>query len=118
MNQLNRRKYNRQKALNLLDYEILDSKGHTLDHGMGRTRNVSVKGLLLETHIPVEEGYTVLVTIGLEEEVVEIKGKIVYVKHSKSNRYRAGLEFLEMDRKGSRVLKKYLQTFEADQAAA
>jgi len=118
MNQPNRRKHDRQKSLNLLDYEIIDAKGRTLDHGMGRTRNVSVKGLLLETHIPVEEGHTVLVTIGLEEEVVEIKGKIVYMSHSKSNRYRVGLEFLEMDRKGSRILKKYLQMFEGNQAAA
>ncbi len=94
-----KRKCNRIQSKNLLSFEIIGSRGNTIDRSMGCTRNVSESGLLLETHLPVRQGRTVLVTIGFEEEIMELKGKIVYVRPRSGKRYYTGLEFIEVDRK-------------------
>jgi hypothetical protein len=115
MNQVNRRKYDRQESLNLLNFEVLDSKGKTLGRGMGRTLNVSEKGISLEVYIPMQQGDTVLVTLGLEEDMVEIKGKVIYVNPGDDHCYVAGLKFVKIDKQGAKVLKKYLKAFKESQ---
>ena len=110
-----KRKCNRIQSKNLLSFEIIGSRGNTIDRSMGCTRNVSESGLLLETHLPVRQGRTVLVTIGFEEEIMELKGKIVYVRPRSGKRYYTGLEFIEVDRKDKKKLKRYLEFFEPDQ---
>ncbi|RPI78592.1 MAG: PilZ domain-containing protein [Desulfobacteraceae bacterium] len=109
-----KRKYDRIQWKNLLSFEIIGSSGNTIDRSMGCTRNVSESGLLLETHLPVSQGRTVLVSIGFEEEIMELKGKIVYVRPRSGKRYYAGLEFFGIDRKDRRKLKRCLEFFEPD----
>lgn len=111
-----KRKYNRIQSKNLLSFEIIGSSGNTIDRSIGCTRNVSESGLLLETHLPVRQGRTVLVSIGFEEEIMELKGKIVYVRPRSGKRYYAGLEFFAIDRKDQKKLKRCLELFEPDPA--
>ena len=73
------RRYVRMESLNLLDYVLVDEKGEILARAMGRTLNISEKGILLETHIKFEPGQLLLITIGLEEDLVDFKG---LVKHA------------------------------------
>jgi c-di-GMP-binding flagellar brake protein YcgR len=107
-----RRKYDRIQSQNLLCFDVIGSRGNIIDRSMGCARNVSESGLLLETHLPIRQGRIVLVAIGFEEELMELKGKIVYVRPRSGKRYYAGLEFIEIDRKGKRKLKRCLAFFE------
>jgi hypothetical protein len=107
------RRYVRKESLNLLDYVLVDEKGEIVTRAMGRTLNISAKGILLETHIQFEPGQVLLITVGLEEDLVDIKGLVKHAEMRDDNTFSAGIEFLEFDGEGSRVLHNYLDAFEA-----
>lgn len=68
----NGRKFERYDSLNLLSYECLDSENKTFKQGMGRTLNISEGGVLLETHEPLGIGDTLLISIGIKDEVIDV----------------------------------------------
>ena len=109
------RKSERVDSLNLLDYVLLDEKGDPINRGMARTLNVSEVGLLLETHISLKMGQWVVITIELEEELVELKGKVVHEGPCDDDKYCSGIEFVEITKQGKKVLAWYLKAFKACQ---
>ena len=113
MENQDRRESERKDSLNFLDYVVLDQNGQVVDQGMGRTRNVCEKGLMLQTHVPLEDYHTVLLTLGLEDEVVELKGSVVHEEFCPDEGICSGIEFTEIDERGRRILQKYLRAFKA-----
>jgi len=105
-----RRMYNRKDTLNLVDYLIQGEGDIPIARGMGRTRNVSEGGLLLETHRPLGVGQMVLITISLKEDIVELQGRVLYLlPPSAEKRYCAGIQLFEMDERAKSVLKRYIE---------
>ena len=111
-----RRNYERKDSLNLIDYVVLGEKGEPVTRRMGRTLNVSEGGILLETHISLKEGRRVELTIALEEDMVELKGYVRHVKPSLEKGYCSGIQFIEMDEEGKRVLMKYVEALKTAKA--
>lgn len=110
-----KRKHSRIDSLNLLNYFFSDESGDGSTQGMGRTLNVSESGILLETHTPINIDDIISLTIGLEEDMVEIKGRVVYTKENDKKMYEAGIEFFDVDDKAKETLKKYITAFHARQ---
>ncbi|MBC8394647.1 MAG: PilZ domain-containing protein [Deltaproteobacteria bacterium] len=110
-----KRKHYRVDSLNLLSYTCLDEEGNFVKHGMGRTLNVSESGLLLETHIELEPQHAILLTIGLEEDLVEIRAQVMHSKMGPEGKVESGIHFFEMDEPAKVVLTKYIKAFEAQQ---
>jgi len=108
-----KRQSRRFDSMNLLHYKLLTAKDGQLGNGMARTLNVSEGGLLLETNTPFEAGQNVAVTIGLEEEAVDVVGKVRHCEASGDGLYSTGLQFEDLDATGSRVLATYLALFKA-----
>ena len=106
-----RRHHPRISALNLISYSCIDSTESVLAQGMGRTLNVSEGGILLETHVAIDPKYTIELAIGLEDELVNIKGSIVYSAPGKNEKYEAGIEFFDTDDATIEILKKYIKIF-------
>jgi Tfp pilus assembly protein PilZ len=104
-----RRKWDRKDTLNLVEYVILGEEGVFLSRGMGRTRNVSKGGLLLETHRPLKEGEEVLITLGLKEDMVRLRGRVVH-QAPPTDQYRhcAGVKFTQMNKEDRELLKKHI----------
>ncbi len=109
MDNLERRRSERKDSLNLLDNIVLGDTGETVAHEMGRTVNISESGLLLETHIPFKLEQVLIITVALDENLVEIKGRVKYVEPC-GEMFRAGIEYLEIDDNGREVLKRYLDS--------
>jgi hypothetical protein len=109
-----KRKHARISSLNL-SYVCLDENEQIVKQGMGRTLNVSESGILLETHFPVDTEHIVMLTIGLEEEIIELRGDPVHSKKNDRNRYEVGIEFQESDPAVQKTLKKFIQAFEGKQ---
>ncbi len=107
MSENERRESGRKDSLNLLDNIVLGEKGEPVARGMGRTLNISEKGLLFETHIPFDPEQMLSVTIALEENLVEIRGRVRHVEPC-GDMFRSGIEFVGMDDEGQGILKKYL----------
>lgn len=105
------RKHERVDSLNLLSYFCVDDNREVINQGMGRTLNVSEGGILLETHVPLESQYTVYLSIGFQEEVTDVEGKIVYSKEGDNDRWQSGIEFVTPDENTKRIIKKYIDAF-------
>jgi len=105
-----RRRYIRPEALNLLDYLVVDQQGRQGEYSMGRTLNVSEGGILMETHIPLPVGQQVMITIGLEDELVDVMGRIVYATFD-AGRHQNGIEFFHVADNDKKVLDRYVKAF-------
>ena len=105
-----KRKFIRIDSLNL-SYVLVDGKDDEEKQTIGRTLNVSEAGIRLETHVPVELNSTLTLTLGLEEDLVDIKGKVVYSAETEGGWYQLGVEFIEKDDKAGQILKKFIEAF-------
>jgi hypothetical protein len=107
MNSEDKRKHERIRSLNL-SYICLDEEKNIVKQGMGRTLNLSESGLLLETHFPIESRHIVLMTISLEEDLLDISGKPIHIRLNEDGKYEIGIEFFELDQETNLILKKFI----------
>ena len=108
----NERRYHpRISALNLISYNCIDETEQIVAQGMGRTLNISEGGILLETHIPIDPQNAIALAIGLEDELIDIKGKVVFSMAGKDEKFEAGIEFFEMPDSTLDILKKFIKAF-------
>ncbi len=103
----NKRQHERIYSLNL-SYICLDENNNIVKQGMGRTLNISESGILLETHFPVESEHIIRLTISLEEDLLDIKGKPVHVRSEDGGKYQIGIKFLDLDQNAVDLIKKYI----------
>jgi len=106
-----RRHHPRISALNLISYNCIDENEVIVAQGMGRTLNISEGGILLETHIPMDPRNAIALDIGLEDDLINIKGTVVFSAAGKDEKYEAGIEFLEMPDSTFDILKKFIIAF-------
>ena len=105
-----RRTHIRPESINLLDYLVIDSQGRQGEHAMARTLNVSEGGILMETHQRLPKGQQIMITLGLENDLIDVMGKIIYSHHS-AGRNQSGIEFFHLADKEKKILEKYIETF-------
>jgi hypothetical protein len=103
----NKRKHERIQSLNL-SYICLDEDENIIKQGMGRTLNISESGILLETHFPIETNHVVQLTVSLEEDLLDLKGRPVHVRSRDKGKYEIGIEFVELDQNASDLLKNFV----------
>ncbi|MBN2062610.1 MAG: PilZ domain-containing protein [Deltaproteobacteria bacterium] len=116
MNQEDKRKNKRIDSHNLLAFSCLDENGEVVTQGMGRTLDVSEGGILLETHAPLDPRYSVSLSIGMEEDVMDFIGKVAYTRQKESGDCEAGIQFLDMDAEKARVLRQFAVIFKDEMA--
>ncbi len=105
-----KRKHFRVNSLNL-SYVFVDGNNDEGKQTIGRTLNVSESGILLETHIPVNLNDNLLLTIGLKEDLVNIKGKVVHSAKDEHGKYEVGVKFTAKDDAATEILGKYIKAF-------
>lgn len=105
----NLRTHKRIDSQNLL-YLCVKENGDVLQQGMGKTLNVSESGIRLETHFPMDSKMIVWMTLGFEDDVVDVKGRIEYYI-VKQNTYEFGIRFLDMDQRARSILHEYVKLF-------
>jgi hypothetical protein len=103
----NKRKHERIQSLNL-SYICLDEDQNVVKQGMGRTLNISESGILLETHFPIEPKHVIQLTISLEENLLDLKGKPVHVRSIDKGKYEIGIQFVDLDQGTCDLLKKFI----------
>jgi len=96
---------------NLLSYVCLDENNHEKMQGMGKTLNVSESGILLETHIPIDPHHIVSLTVALENDLMDLKGKIAHSRKREDGKFESGIEFMEMNEEKRRFLRQYMLIF-------
>ena len=109
-----KRKFIRLDSLHLLDYIVLDRERSKGQYSMGRTLDVSVNGIRMETVYPLSAENTLEITVGLEEDLIDLEGRITYCKKEDA-RYVSGIEFIKMSAEGRRVFRRYTEAFRKHQ---
>ena len=102
-----KRKHKRIESLNL-SYICLDEDENVVKQGMGRTLNMSESGMLSETHFPIEPKHTLQLTISLEEDLLDIKGKPIHIRSIEGGKYQIGIQFLDLGQKSTQMLKRFI----------
>lgn len=106
-----KRKDPRISSTNLIFYVSVDEQGQAVTQGMGRTLNVSEGGILLETHAPLHPIRLVTVTIAMEDELMEFKGRVAHATKRGDETYATGIEFMDMNEEQRRHLGQYILLF-------
>ena len=75
---MERRIYPRVKTCNLISYMAIRENGEISDLGMGRVLNISQNGVFLETSRLVFSEYISLMSVDLDNNLIEIKGQVIY----------------------------------------
>lgn len=105
-----KRQFARVHSLNL-SYVLLDNDAQSEQQTMGRTLDVSESGIRLETHMPVAAGRSMLLSIGLENEVVDIRGRVVHSRKNSDGNYELGVEFTDKNAAASKILHDFIRAF-------
>lgn len=109
-----KRKFIRLDSLHLLDYIVLDRERSKGRYSMGRTLDVSVNGIKMETVYPLSTDNTLEITVGIEEDLVDMEGRITYCQ-KEGDRFVSGIEFIRMSPEGRRVFRRYTEAFKQQQ---
>ena len=112
MTSKDKRKHQRIQSLNL-SYICLDEHNNIVKEGMGRTLNISESGILLETQFAIELEYLVIMTIALQEDLLEIKGKPIHAQSNETGNFEVGIEFLEPDQDSIQLLKNFIAKYDS-----
>lgn len=102
-----RRQAERRYALNFLDFEILSGNGELQGRGLGRTLDVSESGLRLETGQFFESGQKLRITLGLQNDVVQLVGQITNCQPEDDHLCRSGILFLEFAETDRLIFQKH-----------
>jgi c-di-GMP-binding flagellar brake protein YcgR len=113
-----KRKHSRVDSIYLLNYVNLDENEKEMMQGMGRTINVSESGIMLETHVAFNENDTVDVVVGLKEDMVTIRGKVVFSRTTDTGLHQSGIQFLTIEDASLETLRRYIDAFNAMSANA
>lgn len=103
-----RRQAERRFALKFLDYEILSSQGEVTGRGLARTLNVSATGLRLETGQFFEPEQRLRITLGLDNDLVQINGRVVNSQPEDNKLCSSGVMFLEFDETDRQTYQQHL----------
>jgi hypothetical protein len=109
-----KRRHLRVNSLNLADVHILDNGG-VANSGIGRTLNVSESGILLETHFPIDPNQQLALTLALGDDLLEIKGKVIYSRKADNGKYQNGIQFTDYDKPITPILKSFVKAFGGQQ---
>ena len=94
MDAADRRKHVRVKSNNLISYESIDKDDKVVSNSMGKALNVSRSGILLETAHLIEAEYVSLRTFDLDNNLIKLKGQLIYCRKTDSGWYQAGIRFV------------------------
>ncbi|MCU0591444.1 MAG: PilZ domain-containing protein [Desulfobacterales bacterium] len=108
-----KRKHQRFSSLNL-SYVCLDEDQKAVKQGMGRTLNLSESGILLETHFPISEEHHVILSIGLGEDLVDLRGRPVHVRATGQGSYEIGIEFIDPPETALRSVRLFVQSISSE----
>ncbi len=104
-----KRKHSRVTSVNLMSYACFDKDRKPLEQGMGKTLDMGLGGILMETPVPIQAKYILLMAINLKEELIEIKGRVVYSKEIEQKIFHTGIRFIEKNERIREIVTDMLK---------
>ena len=108
---MDNRQYKRFDSGNLLSYVCVDMNDKVIQQGMGKTLDVSEGGILLETHVTIDVDYNILLSIGFEDAMADIRGNVIYSRKRDDGMMESGIKFMNLTAEGLEILKEFIKKF-------
>jgi hypothetical protein len=106
-----RRKHPRIEINNLISYIFIVDCGNKKNDGRGKALNISHGGILIETNDSFEWQDILQLAIKVEDELISIKGKVIYCNAHDFGKFRTGIQFLETNEKILSFVVNLLKTY-------
>ncbi|WP_300671359.1 hemerythrin domain-containing protein [Desulfoluna sp.] len=90
------REYDRYEMRQTLSFRTQSAS----DHKLGKTCNLSKKGILLETSQKISQGEELELIINIDQQSVHFKGRCIYCLKAGANLYQAGILILQINTEG------------------
>ena len=111
MKPIEKRKHVRVETSNHILYESIENGKTIVSRSMGKALNISQSGILLETPNPIEAEDVTLVTVDLEDNLIEINGRLIYCKETDSGMYHCGVSFIGSDDETAKFAVKLIRVY-------
>jgi hypothetical protein len=111
MNTSEGRKHPRVKIYYPISYVCMDKEGCIVQENMGVALNISQSGIFIETADSVFSKYISLISVDLNKDIIEIKGKVAYCKKNKTEKYRVGISFEGTNEQNIRFVKALTRSY-------
>ena len=111
MGSADRRKHVRVETSNLISYESIDKDGAIVFNSMGKALNVSRSGILLETAHLIEAEYVSLRTVDLDNNLIKLRGQLIYCRKTDSGLYQSGIRFAGSERETAKFAAKLIKLY-------
>lgn len=107
-----KRKHPRIDASNEVEYILLDNNREKIGQGKGRTLNLSKKGALLETEKPLNGLFIILMSIDLDGNQVQVRGRLAHSRESEEpGRYLTGIKFTGSKNEHINAIVAFVKTY-------
>lgn len=94
----------------------MDEDGNEVSEGFGTARDLSQGGVRLVTQEPVDSPYIILMAIDLDDELLEIKGQVVYSREVKKGHFFNGIRFVDTEEKQKKAVTTFVRTYLQEKA--
>ncbi|WP_321532905.1 PilZ domain-containing protein [uncultured Desulfuromonas sp.] len=105
-----RRRDPRYNTLNFVYFSFQDPANGDGEY-MGKTLDASLRGLLLEVHLPLPIGQRLNLSVGACEDIFEFSGEVVHCMDHDDSMFCTGIEFDPMTVEQKEKLEHYLTAF-------
>jgi c-di-GMP-binding flagellar brake protein YcgR len=95
-------------SLNLVSYSQFSNEGLIEETAMGRTLDLSLGGIKLEVTNRYPLSSDIELNLQLHEQVITVKGRVVYVEELKNGKVGLGIKFSHLDDKTRKAIEHYL----------
>ena len=108
---IDRRKDLRVNTINLISHVTIDETGRWIFQGMSRALNISKTGILLESSRPIKSGRLSMMAVDMGNNLIEIKGELIYCFQSDTAIYHCGIKFIDTDEKASKFATQMIKVY-------
>ena len=109
------RKSPRVKTRNLISYFSFDKAGKLISEGLGIVLDVSEGGILIETPNHIKSGLLVLAVTDKNNNLIEIKGKIIRSRKKSLGTYICGVKFMGVDERVAQFVATLIKEYNFQQ---
>ena len=105
------RKCPRVNTINLISHVTIDETGRCVFKGISRALDISRGGILLETAYPIESACLSMMTVDMNNNLIEIKGELIYCSNSGPSKYHAGIKFISTDEQVIKFVTQMIKVY-------
>ena len=105
------RKFPRVETCNLISYLSIMENGEITDQSIGRALNISQGGIHIESPRLILSEHVSLMSVDLDNNLIEIKGTVVYSKENGSGMIGYGIRFQGQHNENIQFAIKLIKVF-------